>query len=438
MTKEIKPVSSLASQYLDMTEIPASAAEREQQQGRTGARSTSGVRPMSSIERKRRNLGRAMLAAAVVGSGIFAWQLGREWDSEKERERLGRTVIVEEGFEGRWQRGQARFWDMLDYFNKPAWDPLLPEMLPPPHQKPYTLILSLDDLMIHSSWDREHGWRTAKRPGLDYFLAYLSQFYEIVLFTSQPPYTALPIVEKLDPYGIYILYKLFKDCCRFVDKENVKDLSYLGRDLKKVIMLDTDPKHFKLQPENAIHMPKWTGDRQDRDLVGMIPFLEAVAFYNIQDVRPLLTNYQGKHIPSAWAEFEAQQKKKLVDEWEAEQKKGKGKLGGGFGSMFGVGGSQARQEVGPPKTPLERFRDMAQQGYLEEQKYWADNKAAIEKQMKDDQEAQRKAMNSSIFNFVGAMVGMAPPPGGDPAILGGQGQQTNGAAQPQPGQSKTA
>lgn len=106
--REIKPVSSLASQYLDATEIPASASER------TGARSTSGKRPLSSIEKKRRNLGRATLAAMAIGSGIFAWNLGREWDSEKEKERLGRNVTIEEGMEGRWQRGQARFWDTLD------------------------------------------------------------------------------------------------------------------------------------------------------------------------------------------------------------------------------------------------------------------------------------------------------------------------------------
>ena len=82
-------------------------------------------------------------------------------------------------------------------------------MLPPPHQKPYTLLLSLDDLLVTSTWDvsssivlfvlfftlfvlitsqRQHGWRTAKRPGVDYFIAYLSQFYEIVIFTTQHHY----------------------------------------------------------------------------------------------------------------------------------------------------------------------------------------------------------------------------------------------------------
>src|SRR6266702_7528130 len=91
-------------------------------------------------------------------------------------------------------------------------------MLPAPHQKPYTLLLSMDDLLVTSTWDvssvvttfvlkptpylsrvspsnpinnffqRQHGWRTAKRPGVDYFLAYLSQFYEIVIFTTQHHY----------------------------------------------------------------------------------------------------------------------------------------------------------------------------------------------------------------------------------------------------------
>ena len=38
------------------------------------------------------------------------------------------------------------------------------------------------------SFQRQHGWRTAKRPGVDYFLAYLSQFYEVVIFTTQYHY----------------------------------------------------------------------------------------------------------------------------------------------------------------------------------------------------------------------------------------------------------
>ena len=79
----------------------------------------------------------------------------------------------------------------------------------------YTLLVSLDDLLVTSTWDvrptvslpsdtrfnlsiqRKHGWRTAKRPGVDYFLAYLSQFYEIVIFTTQYHYVSRDPTEVL-------------------------------------------------------------------------------------------------------------------------------------------------------------------------------------------------------------------------------------------------
>lgn len=113
----------------------------------------------------------------------------------------------------------------------------------------------MDDLIITSTWDvgwlvqvrsvadvispqRQQGWRTAKRPGVDYFLAYLSQFYEIVIFTTQHHYvriipittrvdaqnqqTAMPIIEKLDPYNFFITYKLFRESTRSVDGKIVK------------------------------------------------------------------------------------------------------------------------------------------------------------------------------------------------------------------------
>jgi len=101
------------------------------------------------------------------------------------------------------------YWSPQQYFNKPQWTELLPPPLSAPHQKPYTLLLSMDDLLVTSTWDvgrtcaklgasliishpqRQQGWRTAKRPGVDYFIAYLSQFYEIVIFTTQHHYVCI-------------------------------------------------------------------------------------------------------------------------------------------------------------------------------------------------------------------------------------------------------
>ena len=42
---------------------------------------------------------------------------------------------------------------LFKLFTKPIWTELLPPPLPEPHQKPYTLLLSLDDLLVTSTWD---------------------------------------------------------------------------------------------------------------------------------------------------------------------------------------------------------------------------------------------------------------------------------------------
>ena len=42
---------------------------------------------------------------------------------------------------------------LLQYLNKPAWEPLIPPPLPEPHGRPYTLVIDLDDMLVHSSWD---------------------------------------------------------------------------------------------------------------------------------------------------------------------------------------------------------------------------------------------------------------------------------------------
>jgi len=121
-------------------------------------------------------------------------------------------------------------------------------------------------------------------------------------------------------------------------------------------MLDTDPEHTSAQPENAVILPKWKGDPQDKNLVAMIPFLEctsappfiqswilifsfitAIAIYKPNDVRPILTAYQGKDIPLEWGKKEAEMKAKHVAEWQAKNKhKVSAGSGWSFGSMLGL------------------------------------------------------------------------------------------------------
>ena len=64
-----------------------------------------------------------------------------------------------------------------------------------------------------------------------------------------------------------------KEATKLEGRKYIKDLRYLNRDLKKVIMLDFDPETAKYNPENLIIVPEYTGDPQDRELVHMIHFL---------------------------------------------------------------------------------------------------------------------------------------------------------------------
>ncbi|KZT21120.1 HAD-like protein [Neolentinus lepideus HHB14362 ss-1] len=408
------PPSNLRSLDFETTatDLPTSltkSAESEAPEGqgedggqpkeRTGARSSKDS--LSSIERKRRVLGRVslvILLLATIAEGVY---MGREWEAEELKEK---KMTPETAPSSRWGRTKARFWDFFGVFSEPQWPELLPPPLPPPHQKPYTLLISLQDLLVWSTWDRQHGWRTAKRPGVDYFLAYLSQFFEIVIFTTDPSYTAAPVVEKLDPYNMFVTYKLFREATRMVDGAAVKDLSYLNRPLEKVIILDAHAEHVKTHPDNAVILKPWKGERGDKGLIAMIPFLESIGIYKPPDVRPILTAYAGKDIPIEYARKEAEMKAKHIVEWKEKHKHGTGLGGFTLSSLFGA--SSVNTSPIPP-TYLEQKRAEAQQMYKEEQAYIAAHKDEFERLLEEDRKAMAREMSGSLWGAIGKM---AVPP----------------------------
>lgn len=174
---------------------------------------------VSSLERKRArmaNLTYAALVAFAISGSVY---LGRNWDTEEE-ERQHPDAPSGWGFGLFYNRIMARLSDITSYYKDPPFPKLLPEEDPAIRQ-PYTLVISLEDLLVHSEWSREHGWRVAKRPGVDYFLRYLNQYYELVLFTSVPSMMADQVLRKLDPYRI-IRWPLFREATRYKDGEYIK------------------------------------------------------------------------------------------------------------------------------------------------------------------------------------------------------------------------
>lgn len=307
---------------------------------------------------------------------------------------------------------------MLSYYKEPAFEKLLPDP-DPMFERPYTLVVSMDDLLIHSEWTREHGWRVAKRPGVDYFLHYLSQYYELVLFTSQPFAMAEPLVRKLDPYR-FIVWPLFREATKYKDGEISKDLSYLNRDLSKVVVIDTNARHTRDQPENAIILPPWTGNPKDKDLVSLIPFLEYIHTMQYSDVREVLKTFAGKNIPTEFARREAIARAEFQKEYQAQKHKHASGMGA-LGNLLGLKPSNMSMMVVPEGeiNPSEAYaqgkmiqdiaRERGQRNYELMEKEIRENG---EKWLKEEQDAQEKAQAEAMASMRTSFTGwfLPPPP----------------------------
>ncbi|KAL8833862.1 MAG: hypothetical protein Q9176_007780 [Flavoplaca citrina] len=401
---QAQKTSGDTAQDLGMAEAAGDASSAG---GRRGGGDLPKSANITSMERRRNRFANYMYAT-LLGLSVFGTvYLGRNWESEEE-EKKHPNAPSGWGFGLFYNRASARLADVLDYYNEPAFAKLLPNP-DPAWERPYTLVLSLEDLLVHNQWTREHGWRIAKRPGVDYFLRYLSQYYELVIFTSLPSMTGDPIIRKLDPYRV-VMWPLFREATRYKNGEYIKDLDYLNRPLSRTILLDTHAAHASLQPNNAIILPKWQGSPNDTELVSFIPFLEYIASMGFTDVRDVLKSFAGTHIPTEYSKRESIAKERMQKQFAEENKKGKRKSGSGGGLLGAFGGGSAGMMGGEEslsegfekgKTYMDQVRERGQRQYevLEKEirengEKWLKEMAAEEKKM---QEEAMKGMQSKVF-----------------------------------------
>jgi len=188
------------------------------------------------------------------------------------------------------------------------------------------------------------------------------------------------------------------------------------------MILDTNSAHVSAQPENALILPKWTGDLDDKELVSLIPFLEYVAAMEYEDVRKVLKSFEGKHVPTEFARREALARA----EFEKQRGiKGKPKRKPGSG-LFGVGGLLGLKssnmsmmvpldgEQNPSEAIAEgkMLHDIARdrgKRYMEALE--KDIRENGEKYLKEQKEAMEKQQKEAMNDMMGGFAGMFLPPG---------------------------
>ncbi|SMN21223.1 similar to Saccharomyces cerevisiae YPL063W TIM50 Essential component of the Translocase of the Inner Mitochondrial membrane (TIM23 complex) [Maudiozyma saulgeensis] len=368
------------------------ATDKTTKDGKSGGKSKRVRQTSTEVKRERyANWFYIFSLSALSGSALY---LTRDWEENESQELKDK---VENGYVPSlmYQRFKLRFNSMFTYFQEPPFPDLLPPSPPPPYQRPLTLVLNLEDLLVHSEWSQKHGWRTAKRPGVDYFLGYLSQYYEIVLFSSNYMMYSERIIEKLDPLHAFISYNLYKEHCVYKEGEHIKDLSKLNRDVNKVIIIDTDPTNYKLQPENAIPMKPWDGKADDK-LINLIPFLEYLATQQPNDVKPILNSFKDKYeLPE---EFEIRVEK-LREKFNIEQNQ---KINGNWAlKLLGVSSANSVTQAAN-KFPLDLIREEGEKNYIRFMKMIEEEKQKMK--------IQQEQMSGQTFTLKDYVEGNIPTP----------------------------
>ncbi|KAJ2145975.1 Nuclear envelope morphology protein 1 [Coemansia sp. RSA 678] len=173
----------------------------------------------------------------------------------------------------------------------------------PRELKKKTLVLDLDETLIHSSPQgsyRAHHrievvidkvaclYYVYKRPHVDYFLRKVSEWYRVVVFTASLAEYADPVIDLLDVHGKIISARYFRESCVPHDSSYAKNLAAIDHDLSQIVLVDNSPLSYFINPTNGIPIQPWiNSDPKDEALLDLLPLLDALRFTD--DVRSILS-----------------------------------------------------------------------------------------------------------------------------------------------------
>ena len=197
--------------------------------------------------------------------------------------------------------------NILNYF-KDSFEVIIPPQKEPikinpkipylkfPSKKEFTLIIDLDETIMHFDVidiNKRLG-KIQLRPGLINFLEIIKEFYEIIIFSSSTKEyvdTILNVIEKKGN-NKYFVGKLYREHNIQIGQKYYKDLSKIGRDLSRTIIVDNLNNNYKFQKQNGILISSFYGEnKEDKALIELQKIL--IKIYNEKcDVRKSINKYK--------------------------------------------------------------------------------------------------------------------------------------------------
>jgi CTD small phosphatase-like protein 2 len=168
-------------------------------------------------------------------------------------------------------------------------------------QKKLSLVLDLDETLMSfiyiNNYQKEGILRL--RPFIYNFLNLVKEYYEIIIFTAATQIYADPILDVIENNrGKYFNYRLYRNHCSIVNNNIVKDISLIGRNITKIIIVDNMQQNFILQKDNGILISSfWGDDNNDKSLLHLGRILVTIATDMIEfnfecDIRDEIKKYK--------------------------------------------------------------------------------------------------------------------------------------------------
>ena len=190
--------------------------------------------------------------------------------------------------------------DKFKFLSKNLNIPKIPYLPENNSGKKFTLILDLDETLVQFNYNKmlqnNSNEKIILRPGLFEFLNKIYPIFELVIWTVATKQYSDPIIDIIEEKKKYFSARLYREYATEKTNFLVKDLSKLGRNIDKIIIVDDKEVSFSLQKENGILIKPFLGNylecKNDNVLFELFKILTKIILIKSQDVREGIKKYK--------------------------------------------------------------------------------------------------------------------------------------------------